>query len=113
MIITKSSCRPWLTGWRKHLQNGAESAHGILDMKNQKHKRAIDQGRIYGYSPCTGISRLPSHTEKYIIPFAGRRKKTGITLTESLAMYPASSVSGWYFPTESKYFGIRKISRDQ
>jgi 5-methyltetrahydrofolate--homocysteine methyltransferase len=41
-------------------------------------------------------------------------KEAGITLTESLAMYPASSVSGWYFANpESKYFGIGKIEKDQ
>ncbi|MBC7904460.1 MAG: hypothetical protein H7Y27_13630, partial [Gemmatimonadaceae bacterium] len=39
---------------------------------------------------------------------------TGITLTESLAMYPASSVSGWYFANpQSQYFGIGKIQKDQ
>jgi 5-methyltetrahydrofolate--homocysteine methyltransferase len=44
----------------------------------------------------------------------GGAENTGITLTESMAMYPASSVSGWYFANpESKYFGIGKISRDQ
>ena len=38
----------------------------------------------------------------------------GITLTESLAMYPASSVCGWYFAhPESKYFGVGKIEKDQ
>jgi len=39
---------------------------------------------------------------------------TGITLTESLAMYPASSVCGWYFShPQSQYFGVGKIQRDQ
>ena len=42
------------------------------------------------------------------------QKNTGITLTESCAMYPASSVSGLYFAhPESKYFGVGKIERDQ
>jgi 5-methyltetrahydrofolate--homocysteine methyltransferase len=41
-------------------------------------------------------------------------KNTGIMLTESLAMYPASSVCGWYFAhPESKYFGVGKIEKDQ
>jgi 5-methyltetrahydrofolate--homocysteine methyltransferase len=39
---------------------------------------------------------------------------TGIILTESLAMFPASSVSGWYFAhPEAKYFGLGKIEKDQ
>ena len=41
-------------------------------------------------------------------------KSTGIRLTESYAMYPASSVSGWYFAhPEAKYFSVGKIGRDQ
>jgi 5-methyltetrahydrofolate--homocysteine methyltransferase len=41
-------------------------------------------------------------------------KKTGITLTESYAMYPTSSVSGFYFGhPESRYFGLGKIGEDQ
>ena len=39
---------------------------------------------------------------------------TGITLTESYAMYPAASVSGWYFShPDSRYFGIGRVARDQ
>ena len=42
------------------------------------------------------------------------RKHTGITLTESLAMWPASSVSGWYFShPDSRYFGVGKLGIDQ
>ena len=41
-------------------------------------------------------------------------KNAGIILTESLAMFPASSVCGWYFAhPESKYFGVGKIEKDQ
>jgi 5-methyltetrahydrofolate--homocysteine methyltransferase len=41
-------------------------------------------------------------------------ENTGISLTESLAMMPASSVSGWYFANPAaKYFGIGKIEKDQ
>jgi 5-methyltetrahydrofolate--homocysteine methyltransferase len=41
-------------------------------------------------------------------------KSAGITLTESMAMLPAASVSGWYFAhPNSKYFGLGKINRDQ
>lgn len=41
-------------------------------------------------------------------------KETGIKLTESNAMYPAASVSGFYFANEeSKYFGLGKIEKDQ
>jgi 5-methyltetrahydrofolate--homocysteine methyltransferase len=68
-----------------------------------------------GIRPAPGYPACPDHTEKYkLFQLLGGEKTTGITLTESLAMYPASSVSGWYFANpESKYFGIGKISKDQ
>jgi 5-methyltetrahydrofolate--homocysteine methyltransferase len=68
-----------------------------------------------GIRPAPGYPACPDHTEKYkLFHLLGGEKTTGITLTESLAMYPASSVSGWYFANpESKYFVIGKINRDQ
>ncbi len=68
-----------------------------------------------GIRPAPGYPACPDHTEKYkLFHLLGGEKTTGITLTESLAMYPASSVSGWYFANpESKYFGIGKINKDQ
>ena len=68
-----------------------------------------------GIRPAPGYPACPDHTEKYkLFDLLGREAATGITLTESLAMYPASSVCGWYFAhPESKYFGVGKIEKDQ
>ncbi|HEV3251148.1 MAG TPA: methionine synthase, partial [Puia sp.] len=68
-----------------------------------------------GIRPAPGYPACPDHTEKYkLFHLLGGQETTGISLTESLAMYPASSVSGWYFAhPESKYFGIGKIEKDQ
>ncbi len=68
-----------------------------------------------GIRPAPGYPACPDHTEKYkLFDMLGGEAATGITLTESLAMYPASSVSGWYLANpESKYFGLGKIGRDQ
>ena len=68
-----------------------------------------------GIRPAPGYPACPDHTEKYkLFQLLGGKENTGITLTESLAMYPASSVSGWYFANpESKYFGVGKIEKDQ
>ena len=68
-----------------------------------------------GIRPAPGYPACPDHTEKYkLFDLIGGEEATGIILTESLAMYPASSVSGWYFANpESKYFGVGKISEDQ
>lgn len=68
-----------------------------------------------GIRPAPGYPACPDHTEKYkLFKLLGGEATTGIHLTESLAMYPAASVCGWYFANpESKYFGVGKINNDQ
>lgn len=71
--------------------------------------------KYIGIRPAPGYPACPDHTEKYkLFTLLDASNATGIQLTESLAMYPASSVCGWYFAhPESKYFGIGKIEKDQ
>ncbi|MBK7631812.1 MAG: methionine synthase [Ignavibacteriales bacterium] len=68
-----------------------------------------------GIRPAPGYPAQPDHTEKPIIfSLLDVEKNTGIKLTESMAMYPAASVSGLYFShSESKYFSVGKIEQDQ
>ena len=68
-----------------------------------------------GIRPAPGYPACPDHTEKYkLFNLLGGEEATGIHLTESLAMYPAASVCGWYFShPQSQYFGVGKIQRDQ
>ncbi len=68
-----------------------------------------------GIRPAPGYPACPDHTEKYkLFDLLGGEEVTGIHLTESLAMYPASSVCGWYFShPQSQYFGVGKIQEDQ
>ncbi|HEX6181395.1 MAG TPA: methionine synthase [Chitinophagaceae bacterium] len=68
-----------------------------------------------GIRPAPGYPACPDHTEKYkLFALLNATENTGIQLTESLAMYPAASVCGWYFShPQSQYFGIGKISQDQ
>jgi 5-methyltetrahydrofolate--homocysteine methyltransferase len=73
------------------------------------------QEKYQGIRPAPGYPACPDHTEKYkLFALLDAANNTGIQLTESLAMYPAASVCGWYFANpESKYFGIGKIEKDQ
>ncbi len=68
-----------------------------------------------GIRPAPGYPACPDHTEKYkLFDLLNATDTIGVQLTESLAMYPASSVCGWYFSNpKSQYFGIGKIQRDQ
>jgi 5-methyltetrahydrofolate--homocysteine methyltransferase len=68
-----------------------------------------------GIRPAPGYPACPDHTEKYkLFELLNATETAGITLTESLAMYPAASVCGWYFShPQSVYFGVGKIQQDQ
>lgn len=68
-----------------------------------------------GIRPAPGYPACPDHTEKPVIwQLLDVEKNTGIKLTESFAMYPAASVSGFYFANaQSKYFGVGKLLKDQ
>ena len=68
-----------------------------------------------GIRPAPGYPACPDHLEKPTIwKLLNVENKIGVTLTESMAMWPASSVSGYYFGNpESKYFGLGKIKEDQ
>ncbi|MBP6522583.1 MAG: B12-binding domain-containing protein, partial [Saprospiraceae bacterium] len=68
-----------------------------------------------GVRPAPGYPACPDHTEKKLLwSLLDVEDKIGITLTESMAMHPAASVSGWYFAhPDSKYFGISEIHEDQ
>ena len=68
-----------------------------------------------GIRPAPGYPACPDHTEKKtLFEILDAENATGIKLTESYAMYPASSVSGFYFAHPySKYFGLGQISKDQ
>ncbi len=68
-----------------------------------------------GIRPAPGYPACPDHTEKLkLFDLLKATENAGITLTESLAMYPAASVCGWYFShPQSTYFGINKILPDQ
>ena len=71
--------------------------------------------KYQGISPAPGYPACPDHTQKLDIwQLLDVESNTGMTLTESLAMHPASSVSGWYFShPQATYFGLGNILKDQ
>lgn len=85
------------------------------DKNEQLSNEELIKEQYMGIRPAPGYPACPDHTEKYKL--FGLLKATdtiGVQLTESLAMYPASSVCGWYFSNpKSQYFGVGKIQRDQ
>jgi 5-methyltetrahydrofolate--homocysteine methyltransferase len=71
--------------------------------------------RYQGIRPAPGYPACPEHSQKRtLFELLEAEQRTGITLTESFAMLPTSSVSGWYFwHPEAHYFGVGRIGRDQ
>jgi 5-methyltetrahydrofolate--homocysteine methyltransferase len=87
---------------------------GYATEENLSNEELIKE-KYQGIRPAPGYPACPDHSEKdKLFSLLQATKATGISLTESYAMFPAASVSGWYYAhPESKYFGVGKIGIDQ
>ena len=76
---------------------------------------ALIREKYQGIRPAPGYAACPEHTEKQLIwDLLDAEQHTGMKLTESYAMHPGASVSGWYFShPQAKYFAVAKIQQDQ
>ncbi len=92
----------------------AREASGYGKTENLEMKDIIRE-KYRGIRPAPGYPACPDHKAKPpLFELLGAQSATGIELTESFAMMPASSVSGWYFNhPESKYFAVGKLAADQ
>ena len=87
---------------------------GYASDESLSNQDLIDE-EYKGIRPAPGYPACPDHLEKPTIwKLLNVEQEIGVRLTESMAMWPASSVSGYYFAhPESKYFGLGKIKEDQ
>lgn len=78
-------------------------------------KQSLFKEKYQGIRPAPGYPACPDHLEKLTIwELLDVTDRIGVQLTESLAMYPASSISGYYFANpQSNYFGLGKITQEQ
>jgi 5-methyltetrahydrofolate--homocysteine methyltransferase len=76
---------------------------------------ALIKENYKGIRPAPGYPACPDHLEKKVIwSLLQVEERIGVSLTESLAMWPAASISGYYFARpEARYFGLGKIEKDQ
>ena len=90
----------------KHWGYATREALANTDLIKEKYQ---------GIRPAPGYPACPDHLEKETIwKLLGVEESIGVSLTESLAMWPAASVSGYYFGhPEARYFGLGKIKEDQ
>ncbi|HUD83636.1 MAG TPA: methionine synthase [Candidatus Saccharimonadales bacterium] len=98
----------------EYLHKRARIEWGYGKAENLSTEQIIDE-QYRGIRPAAGYPACPDHTEKWTLwKLLDVEKNTGIRLTESCAMWPASSVSGLYFShPQSKYFAVGKLDRDQ
>jgi 5-methyltetrahydrofolate--homocysteine methyltransferase len=87
---------------------------GYVQDESLNNEELISE-KYQGIRPAPGYPACPDHTlKKTLFNLLDAENAIGIKLTESLAMYPASSVSGMYYAhPQSKYFGLGKIAKDQ
>ena len=114
-IMVKAIADRLAEAFAEHLHELVRKEYWGYAENEKLSKEEIIKEKYVGIRPAPGYPAQPDHTEKPIIfSLLDAEKNTGIKLTESMAMYPAASVSGLYFShSESKYFSVGKIDKDQ
>ncbi|MBT8183756.1 MAG: methionine synthase [Eudoraea sp.] len=99
----------------EYLHREVRLKHWGYDRDENLDNEALIKEEYKGIRPAPGYPACPDHLEKRTIwELLGVEEKIGVKLTDSLAMWPAASVSGYYFAhPESRYFGLGKIKDDQ
>jgi 5-methyltetrahydrofolate--homocysteine methyltransferase len=113
-IMTKALADRLAEAFAECLHKRARTEWGYGKNERLSHDDLI-QERYRGIRPAPGYPSQPDHTEKPLIfDLLQVGEATGITLTESFAMYPAASVCGLYFAhKEASYFAVSSIGKDQ
>lgn len=114
-IMLQALCDRFAEAFAEYLHLQVRTTLWGYDAVEALTNEELIKEKYRGIRPAPGYPACPDHTEKYkLFELLGGEATTGIHLTESLAMYPAASVCGWYFShPESRYFGIGKIQEDQ
>ena len=114
-ILFKALCDRLAEALAEHTHERVRREFWGYEMKNRLSTEDIIAEGYAGIRPAPGYPAQPDHTEKEtLFKLLGGADATGVSLTESYAMQPASSVSGLYFShPESLYFGVGKIQQDQ
>ena len=114
-IMIKALADRLAEAFAEYLHKEVRTRYWGYAAKEKLDNEALIDEKYKGIRPAPGYPACPDHLEKLTIwELLGVEEKIGVTLTESLAMWPAASVSGYYFGHhKSKYFGLGKIKADQ
>ena len=113
-IMAKALADRLAEAFAEYLHKRVREEWGYGKNEHLTHEELIRE-KYRGIRPAPGYPACPDHTEKRLLfDLLHAEEHAGIHLTETYAMMPASSVSGWYFAhPDARYFGVGKIGRDQ
>ncbi|MBE9488826.1 MAG: methionine synthase [Bacteroidetes bacterium] len=114
-IMIKALADRLAEAFAEYLHKEVRTNHWSYALNENLTNEDLIKESYKGIRPAPGYPACPDHLEKETIwQLLNIEKEIGVTLTESLAMWPAASVSGYYFANkEAKYFGLGKITEDQ
>ncbi|TRX29164.1 methionine synthase [Flavobacterium franklandianum] len=114
-IMVKALADRFAEAFAEYLHEKVRKEFWGYDFEESLSNQELIKENYKGIRPAPGYPACPDHLEKPTIwKLLNVEKEIGVTLTESMAMWPASSVSGYYFGNpDSKYFGLGKIKEDQ
>jgi 5-methyltetrahydrofolate--homocysteine methyltransferase len=114
-IMVKALCDRLAEAFAEHLHERVRREFWGYAADEQLDNDALIAEKYRGIRPAPGYPACPDHTEKgTLFDLLDATTHTGLTLTESYAMWPTAAVSGMYFShPDAAYFGIGKINRDQ
>ncbi len=114
-IMVKALADRLAEAFAEYLHEQVRREHWGYASKESLSNEELIKESYKGIRPAPGYPACPDHMEKQTIwELLNVEEKIGVKLTESLAMWPAASVSGYYFAhPEAKYFGLGKITEDQ
>ena len=113
-IMTKAIADRFAEAFAERLHKQVRNDWGFGQQEGLSNDELIAE-KYRGIRPAAGYPACPDHTEKATLwKLLDAEKSTGIVITESFAMWPASAVSGLYFShPKSRYFSVDRITRDQ
>jgi 5-methyltetrahydrofolate--homocysteine methyltransferase len=114
-IMAQAIADRFAEAFAEYLHKQVRTKHWGYDVSENLTNEDLIKESYKGIRPAPGYPACPDHLEKETIwELLGVEEVIGVTLTESLAMWPAAAVSGYYFGNqEAKYFGLGKITNDQ
>jgi 5-methyltetrahydrofolate--homocysteine methyltransferase len=114
-IMVQALADRFAEAFAEYLHHKIRTKHWGYAVSEDLNNDQLIKEQYKGIRPAPGYPACPDHLEKETIwKLLDVENKIGVSLTESLAMWPAAAVSGYYFASEeAKYFGLGKITEDQ